>query len=51
MATPLVTVAAYINGRWREDTFSTADSSWKESLKILKAASIPVKLIYSSKEN
>jgi hypothetical protein len=41
-----ITLAAYIDQEWRESSYSTDDHSWREALKILQAASIPVKLIY-----
>jgi hypothetical protein len=50
MRIPNLILAAYIDGKWQETTYTTDDPSWKESLKILKSASIPVKIIYPPKE-
>jgi len=46
MKSPRVCLAAYIDGRWREDFYSTNDPSWREALKILKNITPQVKIIY-----
>lgn len=48
MRATVITLCAYIDGKWREERYNTSDPSWREAFKILKAATVPVRILYST---
>jgi hypothetical protein len=51
MKAPKVCLAAYIDGRWHEESYQTNDPQWREALKILKEVTPQVRILYSSNSN